>query len=59
MGVAQALFTYHPWMNRVFQSAHMGWEAWGRLLAVVVFAFAVVEFQKAFSKDAVEPEGGA
>ena len=55
MGVAQALFTYQPWMNRVFQSAPLDWEAWARLLAVVVVAFAVVEVQKAFSKGDARP----
>ena len=55
MGVAQALFTYQPWMNRVFQSAPLDWEAWARLLAVVVVAFAVVEVQKAFSKGDAQP----
>jgi Ca2+-transporting ATPase len=48
MCLAQALFTYHPWMNRVFHSAPIGAEAWGRLFSVVAAAFAVVEVQKAF-----------
>ena len=48
MCLVQALFTYHPWMNRVFHSAPIGVEAWGRLFSVVFVAFAVVEVQKAF-----------
>ena len=47
MCLAQALFTYHPWMNRVFHSAPIGAEAWGRLFSVVFVAFTVVEVQKA------------
>ena len=47
MCAAQALFTYHPWMNRVFHSAPISAEAWGRMLVVVFAAFAVVEVQKA------------
>ena len=48
MCVAQTLFTYHPWMNRIFHSAPIGVEAWGRMFSVVFAAFAVVEVQKAF-----------
>ncbi len=59
MGAAQALFTYHPWMNRVFQSSPMDWMAWGRVSAVVAFAFLVVEIQKACSRGGAEPEGEA
>lgn len=46
MIVAQLLFTYTPAMNRIFHSAPLGVDTWGRILAVAGVAFAAVEFEK-------------
>ena len=43
---AQLLFTYAPFMNRLFQSAPIGWEDWVRIVAVGLFASVVVGFEK-------------
>ena len=43
---AQLLFTYSPVMNRLFHSAPLSVEAWLRIGAVAVAAFATVELEK-------------
>ncbi|MGB7836936.1 MAG: HAD-IC family P-type ATPase, partial [Terrimicrobiaceae bacterium] len=44
--LAQLLFTYLPFMNRLFHSAPVRAEAWLYIVAIGVFTFAVVEFEK-------------
>ncbi|GBE41106.1 putative cation-transporting ATPase F [bacterium BMS3Bbin09] len=46
MLILQGLFTYLPAMNRMFQSAPIGTEAWIRILAVAFIAFFVVGLEK-------------
>jgi len=46
MLILQGLFTYLPAMNRMFQSAPIGTEAWIRILAVAFTAFIVVGLEK-------------
>ncbi len=46
MLVLQMIYTYLPVMNRMFQSAPIDLAAWGRILAVSLIAFAVVEGEK-------------
>ncbi len=42
----QLLFTYAPFMNRLFHSAPLGATAWLHVLAVAALAYAVVGFEK-------------
>jgi len=42
----QLLFTYAPWMNRLFQTAPIGVEAWVHILFVAVAAYLLVGFEK-------------
>jgi Ca2+-transporting ATPase len=42
----QLLFTYAPFMNKLFHSAPITGEAWLRIVAVGVIAFAAVELEK-------------
>ena len=44
--LAQILFTYLPFINRLFHSAPVRAEAWLYIVATGVFTFAVVEFEK-------------
>ena len=44
--VTQVLFTYAPFMNKLFHSAPITGEAWLRIVAVGVIAFAAVELEK-------------
>jgi cation-transporting ATPase F len=44
--LAQLLFTYLPFMNRLFHSAPVRAEAWLYIVAIGVLTFAVVEFEK-------------
>lgn len=46
MVALQMLFTYTPFMNRFFHSAPIGWDAWWRILATALFAYAVVGLEK-------------
>jgi len=46
MLVLQMIYTYLPVMNTMFQSAPIDLAAWGRILAVSLIAFAVVEGEK-------------
>jgi Ca2+-transporting ATPase len=47
MVVLQALFTYAPFMNRVFLTSPIGLPEWGLILAVGVVAYVVVAAEKA------------
>ena len=44
--LAQILFTYVPFMNRLFHSAPVRAEAWLYIVAIGIFTFTVVEFEK-------------
>lgn len=44
--LGQAALTYLPFMNTLFQTAPIGWEAWGRILLVAAAAAAVVALDK-------------
>jgi magnesium-transporting ATPase (P-type) len=48
MVVLQLLFTYAPFMNRVFVTAPIGLWEWGLILAAGVVAYLVVAAEKAF-----------
>ena len=43
----QLLFTYAPFMNKLFHTAPISGEAWLRVVAVALVAFVVVEIEKA------------
>ena len=42
----QLLVTYAPWMNRLFHTAPINLESWIRIVAIVLFAFTIVEIEK-------------
>ena len=42
----QALLTYAPFMQRLFHTAPIGLDAWGRILAVAVVVYLVIEAKK-------------
>mgnify|MGYP003675237412 FL=1 len=42
----QLLFTYAPVMNRLFESAPIGWDSWWRILAIAAFAYFAVGVEK-------------
>ena len=44
--LGQAAITYLPAMNRLFQTAPIGWDAWLRILVVAVAASLVVAVDK-------------
>lgn len=51
MGVASMLilqlaFTYLPFMNRIFHTAPIGWDAWWRILLTGFATYAIVGFEK-------------
>ncbi len=46
MVTLQLAFTYVPFMNRIFHSAPIGWDAWWRILLTGVFVYAVVGAEK-------------
>lgn len=46
MILMQLLFTYAPFMNRLFHSAPIGLDAWLRIISIGVVAFLVVGFEK-------------
>jgi cation-transporting P-type ATPase F len=46
MVILQLAYTYAPFMNRIFHSDPIGWDAWWRILLTGVFAYAVVGFEK-------------
>jgi cation-transporting P-type ATPase F len=46
MMILQVMFTYLPAMNLMFHSAPIGFESWGRILAVSVFTSFVVGAEK-------------
>lgn len=46
MIAAQMLFTYLPVMNRLFHSTPLSLDIWGRIIAVALVSFLVVELEK-------------
>ena len=46
MMTAQLLFTYAPFMNKLFHSAPIGGSAWLRIIGVGLFVFIAIEFKK-------------
>ncbi|MEZ6136727.1 MAG: HAD-IC family P-type ATPase [Pirellulaceae bacterium] len=46
MVTLQLAFTYAPFMNRIFHSAPIGWDAWWRILLTAAFAYSLVGFEK-------------
>ncbi len=48
MSTIQLFYTYLPVMNRLFQSAPIGPEAWGRTVAAGLAVFLVIELEKTF-----------
>jgi len=46
MLAAQLLFTYAPFMNRLFHSAPISGPAWLKILGVGLIVFAAVEIKK-------------
>lgn len=46
MVVAQLLFTYVPFMNWIFHSEAIGWNAWWRILLTGVVAYGIVGLEK-------------
>jgi cation-transporting P-type ATPase F len=43
---SQMLFTYAPFMNTLFHSSPIGWDAWWRILATGLATYVVVELEK-------------
>jgi cation-transporting P-type ATPase F len=54
MSILQVLFTYLPAMNLMFHSAPIGFEAWGRILAVSVIVSFVVGVEKRLRRRSME-----
>lgn len=50
MAALQLVFTYVPFMNRMFHSAPIGWDAWLRILATGAATFAIIELEKAVGR---------
>jgi hypothetical protein len=46
MIMLQLLFTYLPFMNRVFHTLPIGWVSWGAVMVVAVLAVLLVEVEK-------------
>ena len=44
--LGQPALTYLPLMNTLFETAPIGWEAWGRIFLVTAAAAAVVALDK-------------
>ena len=53
MILLQLLFTYAPLMNRLFASAPIGLDDWGRIVAVGCVIFLVIEAEKAWRRGKV------
>ena len=48
MMLAQVAFTHLPLMNRLFHTAPLGWDEWGRIFAVGLVSFLIVGLEKYF-----------
>lgn len=49
MVLLQALFTYAPFMQRIFNTGPLGFEEWWIILAFSFASFVIVEIEKYFS----------
>lgn len=50
MVLLQLLFTYAPFMNRLFETAPIDWVDWARVLGVSVLTYWVVELEKSLRR---------
>lgn len=50
MLVLQMLFTYAPWMNRIFHSSPIGWKEWAWIIGAAWITSLLVELEKAMSR---------
>jgi cation-transporting P-type ATPase F len=46
MSLVQIAYTYLPVMNRLFQSAPVGLDVWGRTVAAGLVVFVIIEIEK-------------
>jgi len=46
MIVLQLLFTYTPFMNRIFQSAPISLKDWGMIIVIAIGVYAIIGFEK-------------
>jgi len=46
VGGLQLFLTYHPWMNRLFDTAPLGWFEWGIVSCSSLLIYGVVEVEK-------------
>jgi len=49
MALLQLLLTYWPPLNRVFQTAPIGWQAWGEIFAVAIASSLLIGLEKYWS----------
>ena len=54
MLILQVMFTYLPAMNRMFHSAPIGLDSWGRIVVVAMLASFIVGTEKWFRKKSIE-----
>ena len=50
MVALQLLFTYAPFMNRMFHSAPIGWDAWSLILLTALAAYGIVGIEKSLRR---------
>ncbi|MBL8890243.1 MAG: cation-transporting P-type ATPase [Planctomycetaceae bacterium] len=46
MVMLQLVFTYVPFMNRIFESTSIGWTEWGMVFLIAIATLLIVEFEK-------------
>ena len=54
MVVLQILFTYAPFMQRIFSTGPLGFGEWWRILVFSIVSFLIVEFEKWLSRRSVK-----
>ena len=59
MVALQLSFTYTPFMNRIFHSAPIGWDAWWRILLTAVVAYGIVWLEKWLRRQWLARRSGA
>lgn len=59
MVALQLSFTYTPFMNRIFHSAPIGWDAWWRILLTAVVAYLIVGLEKWLRREWLARRSGA
>jgi len=55
MALLQLLLTYWPPLNRVFQTAPIGWQAWGEIFAVAITSSLLIGLEKYWSHSRHSP----